>query len=56
MQQVLVNTKPLRLYLANMTQVYVPANLFETNPIGILITTPSGIDFYPWSNIWKAQQ
>lgn len=56
MQSLLINTKPLRLYLSNMTQVYVPANLFEVNPIGVIITTPSGICLYPWSNIWKAEQ
>lgn len=53
---VLINTKPLRIYLANMTQVFVPANLFEINPIGVVVTTPSGICLYPWSNIWKAEQ
>jgi len=56
MQQVLTPSKPLRIYLSNMQQLYVPANLFETNPIGVLVTTPSGIDMYPWSNIWKVSQ
>jgi len=54
--QILNYNKPVTLFFMNETQVVATANNFEVGPVGIWVQTPSGITFYPWSNIWKAIQ